>query len=385
MPADRTLALANKGSELARLAGELAGRVRPPLSLELGRLVRSMNCYYSNLIEGHPTHPIDIDRALAGLVTGTREQRNLQLEAVAHIAVEGMIDEGRAPRPTMSVDFLRWLHREFCIRLPDELLWVTNPDTGKRSKVVPGEFRDEFVAVGDHIAPPPEEIGPLLDRLLGGYVRVSGVERYAAVAAAHHRLLWVHPFLDGNGRVARLFSHALLKDCGLGAELWSVSRGLARKVEDYKALLRQADEPRRGDLDGRGNLSDKGLQDFCAFFLDTCIDQVRFMADMLKPEELGVRIKVWADEEVAAGRLPKGAWPLLREALLAGTFERGRAGAIAGYGERQGRTILTALVDRRVLTADGPKKPVRLAFPAELADRWIPTLYPADARLPAGA
>jgi Fic family protein len=80
-----------------------------------------------------------------------------------------------------------------------------------------------------------------------------------AVAATHHRFLWIHPFLDGNGRVARLMSHAMLLEIGIGSALWSVSRGLARNSADYKRLLMAADEPRRNDLDGCGALSHEAL------------------------------------------------------------------------------------------------------------------------------
>jgi Fic family protein len=83
-----------------------------------------------------------------------------------------------------------------------------------------------------------------------GSTRLSKVRRIVAVAAAHHRLLWIHPLYDGNGRVARLMSHALFVRQSIGGSLWSASRGLARNVAQYKAMLMAADEPRRGDLMG---------------------------------------------------------------------------------------------------------------------------------------
>jgi hypothetical protein len=79
-------------------------------------------------------------------------------------------------------------------------------------------------------------------------------------------------------------SYAALKEMDIGSELWSVARGLARRSDDYKKLLQAADEPRRGDLDGRGNLSQAALIDFCEFFLSVCIDQVeckRIVNDIL--------------------------------------------------------------------------------------------------------
>ena len=206
---------------------------------------------------------------------------------------------------------------------------------------------------------------------------LSRVKRLIGVGASHHRLAWIHPFLDGNGRVTRLFSHALLRELGVGSELWAVSRGLAREVESYKALLMAADEPRRGDLDGRGNLTAAGLSAFCVFFLKQCLDQVTFMEKLMDTPELLNRMAIWTEEEVRAKRLPKGGWPLLREAVMVGEYARSQATDLTGYAERQARTVLSALLERGLLTSSSPKGNVRLGFPVEVLERWLPKLYPA--------
>jgi hypothetical protein len=148
-------------------------------------------------------------------------------------------------------------------------------------------------------------------------------------------------------------------------------------VDKYKAQLASADAPRRGDLDGRGNLTQAGLNEFCRFFLATCVDQVRFMETLLEPAELLRRIEIWCEEETRARRLPRGSWPLLREAAIAGEFARGRAAELTGYETRQARTVLSTLIDRALLTAGGPRSPVRLGFPVAVIDRWFPRLYVA--------
>jgi Fic family protein len=153
--------------------------------------------------------------------------------------------------------------------LPEELLWVENPETGDRREVIAGELRNQGVSVGRHILPNAESVPRFLNRFTEVYRcdRLSRVQQVIAVAASHHRLLWIHPFLDGNGRVTRLLSHAYLKQIGIGNSLWSVSRGLARQVGKYKSLLMAADQQRENDWDGRGNLTAKGLHNFCEFFL----------------------------------------------------------------------------------------------------------------------
>jgi Fic family protein len=380
---EETKGLEDLATDLVARSSTLTGRVNPVLASGIADLVRSMNCYYSNLIEGHHTFPVDIDRALANNYAKEPERRNLQLEARAHIEVQRLIDRGEAPSPVVSKDFILWVHREFCGRLPEDLLWVENPKTGERLKVIPGELRKNHVKVGHHVPPDPADIDTFLNRFAEGYRSpiLSNLRKLIGVAASHHRLLWIHPFLDGNGRVARLFSHAWLRELGIGSGLWAVSRGLARHVDQYKRMLATADEPRRGDLDGRGNLTQQGLNQFCEFFLKTCVDQVDFMSGLLEPAELLRRIEIWCEEEMRAKRLPRGAWPLLKEAVVAGEFSRGAAADLTGYETRQARTVLSALIEQGYLVSEGTRAPVRLGFPAAIIDRWFPRLYVAPANV----
>lgn len=365
---------------LVARANQLAGQLHPGIRTSIGDLVRSMNCYYSNLIEGHDTHPRDIDRALADNYSKDPHRRALQLEARAHIEVQRLIDAGNDPKdaPT-SPNYLRWVHHEFCRRLPAELL-VVRSRSGREVKVVPGALRDGEVEIGRHVPPPAGDLPRFLERFETAYEpsHLTATRRLIAVAAAHHRFLWLHPFFDGNGRVARLVSHAVLIRAGVGSSAWSVARGLARNVERYKTALMLADEPRQGDLDGRGALSTSRLREFCEFFLEACIDQVTFMESLLQPGELLRRMKLYVDDEVAAGRLPKGTLALLREALLAGEVDRGKAADLTGYQVRRGREVLAQLLKMGLLVSQGPRAPVRLGFPIDVVDRWFPRLFPTD-------
>src|ERR1700738_5281570 len=131
-------------TDLVAKSNALAGRLHPIIQQGIGDLVRSMNCYYSNLIEGHHTHPVDIDRALAGDYSAEPEKRNLQLEGRAHIDVQRKIDAGSAPQPSTSTEFIRWVHSEVCQQLPEELLVVSDPTTGREGKVAPGDARATY-------------------------------------------------------------------------------------------------------------------------------------------------------------------------------------------------------------------------------------------------
>ena len=373
--------LSNLVLDLVAESNRLAGMLHPKVRASVGDLVRSMNCYYSNLIEGHDTHPRDIDRALAKDYSKDGPKRALQKEAVAHIEVQRLIDRGEDPAAEpASRAYVLWLHQEFCGRLPAEMLRIENPRTKKSIALVPGALRDTRVVVGRHEPPRPENLPPFLARFEEAYAApgLSNAERIISVGAAHHRFLWIHPFLDGNGRVARLMSYAMLKRLGAGGPLWSVARGLARRVDHYKALLQNADERRENDYDGRGTLSEKALVAFCRFFLEISIDQVRYMTSLLDPAEFLNRMRIHVEEETGAGRLPRGSAALLREAWLSGEFERGRAGELTGYGERRARETVAALGKRRLLVSDGPRTAVRLGFPVDVVGRWFPQLYPAS-------
>ena len=382
IPSEGARGLDDEAFSLIEESNQLAGRIHPILRDSIGDLVRSMNCYYSNLIEGHDTHPRDIDRALANDFSSEPKKRDLQQEAVAHIHVQKLIDTGLDPDVwPASAAYASWLHREFCSRLPPEMLWVTDPQTDEKLPLVPGDWRRRNVKVGHHVPPEHGDLPRFMARFDNAYQSptLSKFRKTQTVGAVHHRFLWIHPFLDGNGRVARLMSHALFKRLGIGTSLWSVARGLARDDARYKVLLDRADGPRAGDLDGRGNLTERGLIAFCAFFLNRSVDQIRFMSGLLDPVTLLTRIEIHIEEEIRAKRLLRGSFEVLREAVMAGEVERSKIPSLTGYEERGARNVTAALVGRGMLTASSHRAPLRLAFPAEVAERWFPNLYPANA------
>ncbi len=369
----------------------LGNRQHPVTLGSLHELLRVINSYYSNLIEGHNTHPFDIVRAMERKYHADPAKRNLQRESVAHISAERGMEKMLREEPGLNVaraEFLRYLHREFYRQLPEEFQIVKDPDTGRERRVVPGELRDEPVKVGRHVPPPGDVLGELLARFEEFYSpeRHRGAAKLIALAAAHHRFMWIHPFLDGNGRVARLFTEAYFQRIPvLGHGLWSVSRGLARRNADYKEALSWADAPRRNDLDGRGGLSNEGLVRFCRFFLEICLDQVEYMGAMLRLEELVLRVRNYVDLR-DRGMIPgpsgikkplrAEASRMLQEVLVHGVLSRGDVLIASGLKERTGRNLLGFLLEEGLLVSDSPKGEVRLGFPIHAAGWFFPELYP---------
>lgn len=370
--------LENLAFDLNEKSTTLKTKIPQHLISPVSNLIRSMNCYYSNFIEGHNTLPVDIERALVNDFSTDNKKRDLQLEAKAHIEVQKLIESRLENNDILDLNYIKWVHSEFYKYLPEELLWITNPETEQKIKVEPGIFRKSCVKVGKHTPPDAEVLENFLKRFKEVYnpEHLSKIKQLIAVAASHHRLLWIHPFYDGNGRVARLIAHAYFLKIGTGNKLWSISRGLARNQERYKQLLMNADKIRINDYDGRGNLSQQALKDFCIFFLETCMDQVEFMDSILQPNKLLERIETYINEQIQKGYLLKGSFQLIREAFYNGPFERGQSDSLTGYKTRQARSVVSALTKAGLLTSDTPKGPLKLGLPLNALDRFFPRLYP---------
>jgi Fic family protein len=370
-------ALTDLALDLTQKSAGLRRSLPPALLASLADIVRAMNCYYSNLIEGHYTHPVDIERAIKNDYSQDARQRDLQLEAKAHIAVQRWIDGGALKGGlAIKAEGIREIHRRFCELLPEDLLWVEDPATKGKLRLAPGELRGRDVQVGNHVAISPGAIPRFMERFEQVYGNIGKTESIISTAAIHHRLLWIHPFMDGNGRVARLISHAMMLDLLDTGAVWSVARGLARNVQEHKRLLANCDQPRRNDLDGRGALSEEALVEFTRFFLTVCIDQVNFMESLIQPDRLRARILLWVEEEIRLGRLPLKSGSILEAVLYRGELPRADADTVVGTGERQARRVVSALLSKEVLVSDSSRAPLRLAFPAALASRWMPGLFP---------
>ena len=392
LPAE-TGALEDLALKVHESSAKLAGRF-PAATLDgIAELLRIGNSYYSNLIEGHNTHPIDIQRAMRRDYSADEDKRDLQLESLIHIEVQKKINERLAAEPDFNVasaEFLYWIHGEFYEKMPERLRWCYGSE-GTREWVEAGQPRKHMVQVGGHVPPAADSIGDFLRRFEKVYnpAAMHGLRPLIALAAAHHRLMWIHPFLDGNGRVARLFTDAYFYRNSLpGYGLWNVSRGLARSRDSYRAHLAQADFPREGDLDGRGNLSNRTLTEFCRFFLEICLDQAEFMNSLLALNEFLERLEKYVEMRNAGlivdergGKLPSlhaRAAVVLKEAAVKGELARGEVFRLVEMSERTGRNILKTFLDEGLLVAvsDWHRSPVRLGFPAQAAVYWFPQLFP---------
>ena len=375
--------IADVVAEIAAASATLGRALHPRTAANLADLVRMMNCYYSNLIEGHDTRPRDIERAMTGDLDPNEERRNLQREAVAHIRVQTEIDrrfaDGTLPEPA-SQEFILWLHREFYVDAPGDMLRIRS--AGQEFAMTPGEWRSRAEhdnAVGRHVPPSSDRVAAFMQAFEDRYrlAPLGAAARVIAIPAAHHRLNYIHPFPDGNGRVSRLMSHTMGLKAGIGAHgLWSIARGLARGLDsrlDYKRMMDHADTPRQGERDGRGNLSERALEEFTLWFLKVCLDQITFMGGLFEIDTLERRLKALVER---SDKLKPEASKLLTEALIRGEIERGDAARITGLPERTARRVLNDTIAAGLLASSTPKGPVSLRFPTDVLEILFPRLYP---------
>jgi len=373
--------------DVHREAAALGGALHKITRRRIADLLRHINSYYSNLIEGHHTHPADVERAARKEYDEDPKKQALQKLSLAHIEIQKKIEKRLRDEPGLVVsspDFLCWIHDSFYELVPEEFRRIKDPSTGEEFMMEPGKLRDRMVQVGNHLPPHPDSLKAFMDRFNDAFNpdNLHGTKKLIAIASSHHRLAWIHPFIDGNGRVARLFTHACMKKAQIESHgLWTISRGLARKSEDYKNMLAHADSSRKGDYDGRGNLSTKALKDFSLYFLETCLDQIKFMRELLDLDNLSQRIHGYIDlraQGILTGETPlkEESKYILTEVMMRGEISRGDAKRVTGLSERSARRVLSALEDEELVTSESHRSPVRFSIPPKVVGYYFPDLYP---------
>jgi Fic family protein len=378
--------LLEKASDLLRAASVLRGGV-PCVHPELRKLLRSMNSYYTNRIEGQHTRPSDIEKALAQNFSAEPDLARKQRLAMAHIETEQHCEQAvtdflatgasvdQATAHLYSEMSLKWLHQALFGRLPRADLAL-----GDGTLMAAGVLRTRAVAVGRHEAPIASSLPAFINRwgqVYGGVRR--GEAAIVAAAASHHRLTWVHPFFGGNGRVSRLHTHLLFHAMGLTHGLWSPLRGFARSEARFKALLAAADEHRHSDLDGRGNLSQSALVAWVRYVLEVCLDQVNFMTEMLDIAGMKKRMAAalaYEEQSHQSGVRLEALRPL--HFLFAAQPELTRAEfkAMTLLGDRLATQTVSALCREGFLVSDSPYGKLRLGIPTRALRFYFPALWP---------
>ncbi|KAE9647356.1 Fic family protein [Pseudomonas sp. PB106] len=359
-------------------AGKLSAIVAPQMVRRVGGLLRVTSSFYSNLIEGQFTEPVTL-----APTAPRRNSKELTELAVTHIGTQQAFERAlslhdKLPWEAMfSSAFVSRVHKRLFQGASGDQLHLSDA-----SRLVPGQLRDvaaQEVLVGNHAAPSSQSVTPMLNRMQQVYGRLPDARsRLLAVMAYHHRLAWVHPFVDGNGRTGRLITHLQLQKLGLVSPLWSLSRGLARQQDTYYARLANADKSRRGDLDGRGQLTQAGLFEFVGFMLETCLDQMRYTEQALNVSNMRERLHTifaWDERVKRAGLKPESA-RALHILLTQGVLSRADFKIFTGLSDRVATDQLRSLVQLGLVESATPKaRDLYPGLPVWFAQLLFPDLH----------
>jgi len=365
---------------LPRKTQFLAGRLPPETAARLRRLLQITNTYYSNLIEGQYTEPADMQKAQAAPV---KDRKRLKSLAVDQMAVQALFERTlsqRGPFPWSAMfapELISTAHDRLFRGASDAERTLSDG-----SVMQPGALRSitgQNVVVGNHDAPHASTVDGMLRHLQAGFGRQTDPRRQLVSSLAyHHRLAWVHPFADGNGRVARLITHLQLVQLGLEPTLWSLSRGLARQHQDYYSALTMADRPREGDLDGRGQLSQRRYFEFIELMLQVCHDQVDYMTAAVDPSKLRERvIRAFRFNEklLQQGIRPESA-PAIIALITQGSLPRNEIKTFTGLTPRPAIDELSRLIKVGLVESRTPKsRIVTPGLPAWFAQDIFPDLH----------
>jgi Fic family protein len=387
----------DKVADLRAAAAQLSAGAGPAPRAALAPLLRAMNSYYTNKIEGQHTYPADLEAAIEQNFSSEHETYRRQQLAIAHMKLETELEPLALQlswAEQFSQDWIFGIHRKLYEQLPEESRVILDAKGHARGALVPGALRDIEVTVGGHLAPSVA----LLPDLLRHFAFRYGVEQYSvskkvvAAGASMHRLSWIHPFADGNGRVSRLQNHLLLVHLKLTDGLWSPMRGLARRQDGYYAALGEADQRRRNDTDGRGNLSSSGLTAFLSFWLDVCIDQVTFMSSQLDFATLEHRFNSLALQithdfgrnmsHSRASIQPEQLGRALYRLFQIGRLDRGEFKALLGSADRTASRAIAQLLALRLVKTTSRVGSIEPALPFFSLRFLFPGLWPESESVP---
>lgn len=216
----------------------------------------------------------------------------------------------------------------------------------------PGSYRTGEVAISGSAHRPPLAINvhSYMSDLLD-FANAHSEPHYQLVrmAIAHHRFVWIHPFGNGNGRVARLFSYAMLRAMGFAspAGLHSVNPTavFGTNRDDYYRYLAQADDD-----------SDDSLVQWCTYVLQGLTSDMEKLLEIANDDTLQEIIIKAASAAERRNALTPEAAEVVR---LSSDGNYRKAGeleaAIPGTPTARSRTI-GSLLNEQLLVREGPHR-----------------------------
>lgn len=212
---------------------QLAGITPAPVFFQLKRVFHMLESLGSARIEGNHTTLADyVESSLDGAAVGSD-----QLAEIANIEqAMAYIEASMEPGAAVSEHFIRELHA------------LTVRDLVREGDSTPGAYRTAQVKIAQSEHLPPEAVQvPGYMQALVAFINRTDAPKYdlIKVALAHHRFGWIHPFRNGNGRVVRLLTYALLIKYGFnvkaGGRVLNPTAVFCSDRDKYYAMLACAD------------------------------------------------------------------------------------------------------------------------------------------------
>lgn len=346
-------------------SAKLKAQLPTGTALALTELISGVNCYYSNVIEG-----IQIKlpkETLREAILAEHSPGDEEGAYLAHLAVQGYLEDqtGGGQHPFQD-DIIRAAYSQLISLSPLDQL-----GQAALSPLHAGGYRAHGVRVGAHIAPAPDAVAGLMlefENEMGSTLRQHphAYQRLPIIALAHHRLAWIHPFMDGNGRLIRLVNDAALHGAGIeGYELWSCSRGLARHRQQYyehlAAMDRYMDAPATHD---------QILQRYLGFWIGMCQSQVDFMTERFSHrtlEHFNRSLFSYLHSEI---KVPQEAAIIYWIALRVGEVSKKLAVQLTGKSERWTRDLLKRMQSLGLLISQESRHVLQPRIPP-WASMWL--------------
>jgi Fic family protein len=345
--------------------------------------------YYTGVLEAEEMSPADVISAYQNQLSGHPKTAEAQLKLIAEKAVLGNINSTLADAENdeipASAGFLKSIHNMYFSSLT-EAANQHQISVGTIPPTRPGEYRDIDLMFGKFWSPYFGSLPFFMSEFENAYdpgskANKSKIRRIINIAVAHQRLSWIQPFSTDNQRLVRLYAEACIRYENLNPNgLWSLARGLARNKTTYFEKLENAGLKRLNAMDGRGNLSNKYLVEFCIFYLNTALGQVKFMLRTLETENMLKRINNFVDLMVSRGNMRSEAKYLLTDVFLKGKISKPDAMRITGTSDKTLKLITDDLIEKQLLTAkkEGIVMMYYVQYPVVYAPLLFPGLFPAD-------
>lgn len=298
----------NELEHLRRL--RLGGDTPPPIFFQLKSIFHMLESLGSARIEGNHTTLADyVESRVEG-----REKETDQLREIANIEdAMDYIEEVIKPGEPITEHFIRELHA------------LTVTQLTREGDKTPGAYREGQVGIAQSEHLPPEAVlVPAYMQELVDFINRSDAPKYdlMKVALAHHRFGWVHPFGNGNGRVVRLLTYAMLIKYGFnvsaGGRLLNPTAVFCNDRERYYAMLGMADQG-----------TPAGLESWCEYVLAGVMEEMKKIDRLTDYAYLQKHILLPALDFSRERELITGTESvILAHAITAGTLKAGDLGTV---------------------------------------------------------